>query len=415
MALRVSGAGIAYVSQILLARWMGTFEFGIFVYAWVWATILSVLALIGFGGSIVRFGSEYVAKKEWRRAAGVVRRSLGIVLVTGITVAGGGAIVVGVAGDSIAHYYVAALLIAFGAVPLLALLYMVGHLARVFGWIGLAFAPLYVVRPLFLLAAIGVVMASGWRVTGTTVVALGLLSCVVMLAVQATIVARRLPLPLREARPIYETRLWLRVSIPLFLYNSFYLVIVSTDVIMLGLFLKPDQVAIYNAALRTAAIVTFIHLAVSAVVAPRFAALHAQGKHDELRALVANTTKWSLASSLFVSIVLLAVGHTVLGLFGTAFVAGYAALVVLVAGNCLHTSMGPFGDLLTMSGNQNQAAVALGCGAVMNIALNGALIPAFGIIGAATATAASMMLITITLVWLAKRRLDILPFVFARS
>src|SRR6185437_16170950 len=35
-AIRVASAVIIYVSQVLLARWMGRFEFGIYVYVWAW-------------------------------------------------------------------------------------------------------------------------------------------------------------------------------------------------------------------------------------------------------------------------------------------------------------------------------------------------------------------------------------------
>lgn len=34
-AVRIVSAAIAFVSQVLLARWMGSFEYGIFVLVWV--------------------------------------------------------------------------------------------------------------------------------------------------------------------------------------------------------------------------------------------------------------------------------------------------------------------------------------------------------------------------------------------
>ena len=47
-AVRVVSAGIAYISQVLLARWMGDFEYGVFVVVWVGAVILGGLACLGF-------------------------------------------------------------------------------------------------------------------------------------------------------------------------------------------------------------------------------------------------------------------------------------------------------------------------------------------------------------------------------
>ena len=34
--IRVASAVLAFGSQVLLARWMGSFEFGIYVYVWTW-------------------------------------------------------------------------------------------------------------------------------------------------------------------------------------------------------------------------------------------------------------------------------------------------------------------------------------------------------------------------------------------
>ena len=37
--IRIISAFIAYVSQVLIARWLGTYEYGIFVWVWVAAII----------------------------------------------------------------------------------------------------------------------------------------------------------------------------------------------------------------------------------------------------------------------------------------------------------------------------------------------------------------------------------------
>ena len=35
-AIRVASAGVTFLSQIALARWMGGFDFGIYVAVWTW-------------------------------------------------------------------------------------------------------------------------------------------------------------------------------------------------------------------------------------------------------------------------------------------------------------------------------------------------------------------------------------------
>jgi O-antigen/teichoic acid export membrane protein len=57
--IRVASAMLAFGSQILLARWMGSFEFGIYVYVWTWVLLLGQLMDLGIGTAAQRFIPEY--------------------------------------------------------------------------------------------------------------------------------------------------------------------------------------------------------------------------------------------------------------------------------------------------------------------------------------------------------------------
>src|SRR3954471_14380149 len=45
--IRVMSAALIYLSQVLLARWMGSFEFGIYIYVWTWVLLLGGLVDLG--------------------------------------------------------------------------------------------------------------------------------------------------------------------------------------------------------------------------------------------------------------------------------------------------------------------------------------------------------------------------------
>jgi hypothetical protein len=55
-AFRIASAVIAFVSQVPLARWMGSFQYGIFVLVWLTAIIFGNLVCLGFHTSVMRFG-----------------------------------------------------------------------------------------------------------------------------------------------------------------------------------------------------------------------------------------------------------------------------------------------------------------------------------------------------------------------
>ncbi len=61
--IRVVSAGLAYLSQILLARWMGGSDYGVYVYVWTWVLLL---------GSMMDFGISVLATTK----AGSVRQPI---------------------------------------------------------------------------------------------------------------------------------------------------------------------------------------------------------------------------------------------------------------------------------------------------------------------------------------------------
>ena len=61
--VRVGSAMLALVSQVLLARWMGKFEFGIYIYVWTWVLMIGALSDVGLSSAARRFIPEYTELK----------------------------------------------------------------------------------------------------------------------------------------------------------------------------------------------------------------------------------------------------------------------------------------------------------------------------------------------------------------
>ena len=162
-------------------------------------------------------------------------------------------------------------------------------------------------------------------------------------------------------------------------------------------------------------LVSFIHDGVIALAASRFSAMFAQNKHRELQSLVRSIILLTLCTSLGVAVVLIGFGRIILGFFGPEYVAGYPVLVVLIMGHLVLWSFASLSEVLSMTGHEKATAMVFGCSAVLNLVLNAILIPEFGLIGAAAATATSMALITVPVMVLARRRLGISLIGFGRS
>jgi O-antigen/teichoic acid export membrane protein len=96
-----------------------------------------------------------------------------------------------------------------------------------------------------------------------------------------------------------------------------------------------------------------------------------------------------------------------LSLFGPQFEQGYVVMFILVIGFLFRSSFGPVEFLLNMLGEQQLCAAVLVVTAVLNVALNFALVPSFGLIGAATATSISLMTAALMNYMVARRRLEL--------
>ena len=62
--IRVLSAGLAYLSQILLARWMGGSDYGIYVYVWTWVLLLGSMMDFGISASAQKIIPEYRTRGE---------------------------------------------------------------------------------------------------------------------------------------------------------------------------------------------------------------------------------------------------------------------------------------------------------------------------------------------------------------
>src|SRR5438128_9860966 len=62
--IRVVSAVMAYGSQIPLARWMGTSEYGVYVYVWTWVLLLGSMMDFGISASAQKIIPEYRSRGE---------------------------------------------------------------------------------------------------------------------------------------------------------------------------------------------------------------------------------------------------------------------------------------------------------------------------------------------------------------
>ena len=175
--------------------------------------------------------------------------------------------------------------------------------------------------------------------------------------------------------------------------------------IVIGLWLVSEQVAYFSIAQRIALLTSFILMAVNLVVAPKFANFNAKNDVEGIRKTALFSVRLLVLSAMPIVLFMLMLPEFLMGLFGDEFKQGAMLLQILVLGQAINVITGSTGHLLMMSGNEiDLRTTTLFAGTVALV-----IIPSFtllyGVVGAACATALSISLQNLLAVYFVKKRL----------
>ncbi len=384
--LRVASAALAYIMQVILARWMGASEYGIFIVVWTIVIILCVFSGLGFSVSLLRFIPEYLEKKQYQLLNGLLFSARFLVLLSSTAIAALGITIAWLFSDFISNTYILPLYLIAFCIPMHTYTGMLEGIARAHDWQLKAMLPDFIFRPLLVLVYMLIALAMDYPPTAVT-------ACIVTIAAVWTVTFFQTLMMEISLRKVHhrtprqlQLKTWLLISVPMLAVDGFFQLITSSDVILIGLWLPSDQVGIYFAASRTLALMHFVYYAVRAASAPRMARLYHANDMNGLKDFVGSAAKMTFWPTLAMAVFVMAIGPFLLGLFGEDFSKGTPILYILVLGVLARAAVGPVDALLTLSGHQNTCAKIYATVFVMNLILNTLLIPAFGLYGAALAT-----------------------------
>ena len=164
------------------------------------------------------------------------------------------------------------------------------------------------------------------------------------------------------------------------------------DIILVAALIDPAAAAVYTAATRFVVLGQFSQLAIQRVLQPRLTGLLAKDENDTVRDIFKISTAWSIALSWPLYLGVACAAPLYLELFGSGYRAdGVSVVVVMAIGMMLAMAAGPLDTLLLMAGGSTTSLWNTIVALVVDIGLCLVLIPAWGIVGAAAAWAASVV------------------------
>lgn len=412
--LQVIEAGVGFLTSIVLARVLGVAEFGAYAFGIALAGFLTIPALLGFNTLAIKEVAAAKAKQEWSEIRSFVKVSLFWVTLASTIIVATAFFLLNLFEDRLDPSIQAAALAALLILPVLALLKLYEGFIRGLGRVVIAQFPSRMLRPIVFLILVlsSAFLARGIEV-GVYAVFLNLFATAIALAILWFLWRSTKPRELASAPPLSTTSTGFRQALPFALIASVVVINTQSDILMLGILGTPEETGIYRVSSRIASLASFALMAVLAITSPRIASLYALGEQSKIQQLCSKAALASTAIALPMVLIMIFAGHWVLFLFGQDFLAGDTVLKILSLGQFINAAMGIAGGLLVMTGHQSATAKILTTTAFLNIILNYILIPSFGALGAAAATATSYLVWNAALAVAAWRALGIDPTVFS--
>lgn len=179
---------------------------------------------------------------------------------------------------------------------------------------------------------------------------------------------------------------------PMAVSAASFLLMQSMDVLMLTKLTNYETVAYYSSALKLTMIIAIVLSSVNSVIAPKISEHYFSKQFNLLKDNIKKGTRLIFLVTFPLIIALALLPTFALSFFGESYISAKNALLILLIGQVVNAFCGSVGIYLNMTGKQKSFQLILVSALILNIVLNYVLIPKFGMIGAAIATSASMIL-----------------------
>lgn len=411
---KVAGRGLSFITDVILARTLGASQFGLFSIGWTVFRILQMVIPLGFPQGVIRFVPEYKKQDKPELIKGLLSSSLWISAFTGIIL---GIILYLIAPWlSLSVFQKPELTIVFRLfslfLPFCAILPISSAATRT--TLNMKYSVLLedIGQPLVAIVLIvGAILAIKLSVEAAILadtvsfLLTGILGIVIVRSLFSILGSPKVRADLSEIRSV------LAFSIPTSLAGVFSVFVFWVDRLIIGSLLSSTENGIYQAISQLSMIFVILYAAFNAILGPMFADLYSRKNRERLQEIYRVGTKWNFYLGIIPFVIFLLQSPILLSVvYGSEYISGWIALIILAAGQLINCATGAVGMLLIMTGRQKSWFWLTSAALVVNTALCLALVPMIGISGAVIGTSISVGGMNIAAAIIAKTKAGLWPY-----
>lgn len=401
---------LGYATQVALARMYGPAQLGFYVLGISIVQLINILSQFGMDNGVVRYVAHYRAEGDEARVRGTILLALGATLGLSLVFSGLVFFGAGILADLYGKPFLVSTFRAFAlSIPFFAVMSISLWAMQGFGTVKHATFVEQVLRPLANLGLVVVFYLLGVQVLGA--IAAYVLSMALGSAIALYYLRRIFPKLLDRKAPVrYEARELVGGSLPLMVASATNYANVWATTAILGVFVPAREVGIYNAASRTAALSGLVLMAFSGIFSPIVSNLYRQGTVDHLSSLYKDVSRWTFTGSLVFFLLIVLLSRDILAVFGEQFVSGWPAMILIATAGLFGASVGLTGRVLAMTGHEKTVMWARLGSALVSVVAGVALIPPYGLLGAAAAASTGIFLVNALTLFYLRRLLGFWPY-----
>lgn len=410
LAGKVVGRALHFTSQLLLARWLGPFLFGLYSIGWNYARVLSLLASLGLDSGVIHLGM-----RDWdggkKKISELIVGAVGISILAGVGLGAATFLAAPAAArwfdkPELAHVfrYFAALL------PLMAGVKVAAAGTRITKEMFYANLVEELSQPGINLLMIAAVMLIGGGLDGYILAAV--FSFGLSLTAAGVLLRKKLVFEVNFIKAISSSgQDLLKYSLPIAGPVILGTVVMMLDRMLVGYYLPEEQAGIYQTVAITSALFIAVLSAFKTILAPLAAELYHQGDRQSLERLIQTSTRWVITLCLpFLLVLLIAPESFLRTFFGDAYQGGARVLSLLTLAQLINLSTGAVDQVLVMTGNQRSWLRASGLIFLISAVLFPLMITRWGMTGAAAVNIWIFTGLSISGVYLVITRVGVMPF-----
>ena len=356
LGLQLIGIGLLFVQGVLAARALAAVDYGVVAVAMSVITILAAVSQLGFASLAVREIPVRRAAEDFLGMASFARTAAAFVLAMSLIVA----VTLWVAAPRagwLGPHYAPILGLCGLLLPPLALIGLVRGLAQGFGQIALSQAPGDVLRPLLIIMALMVALATHINLTAASFVWVAIGATAIATLVSVVLLWRTELMRLPWTSASLQVTAHLVAAMPFLGLGLIGLLEGEVSTLLLGWLAGPRETGLFQPVVRIAPLMILPVQAALVFFGPQSAALWQRGEVDELRELARQFTRMTVAATIVASLGIAALGPFLLGIYGAEFRQSAQLLWPIAAAQIFAASCGP-GSWLLISSNRSGWALS---------------------------------------------------------